>query len=362
MPFRWFMEQALYHPEHGYYSAGRAGIGRGGDYFTNVSVGPLFGRLLAAQFAEMWTLLGQPRDFVLVEQGAHDGRFACDVLEAARARTAPFFAAVQYKIVEPFSRLQARQRETLAAFADRVVWSASLDELEPFTGVHFSNELLDAMPVHLVRWAGTEWHERHVGGTDSGFEFVDLPIGNAELRQHLDRISHPLPVGYQTEVNLAALRWVDDVARKLTRGFVLLADYGFSRGQFYASHRTAGTLHCYARHQIVPSPLTQIGQIDMTTHVDWTSIAQRAEAAGLTLAGFVDQHHFITGLLAADFGAEFPATADAKAKRALQTLLHPTFLGMTFQFLGLSKSIDSAAQVAGFRFGRDPRELVEPGS
>jgi SAM-dependent MidA family methyltransferase len=353
------MEQALYHPEHGYYSSGRAVIGRGGDYFTNVSVGPLFGRLLAAQFAEMWALLGEPPGFSIVEQGAHDGQFACDVLDAAKERTPAFFEALHYQIVEPLPKLVARQRETLAGFAEKVVWSTSLAELEPFTGVHFSNELLDALPMHLLRWSGKEWHERHVSVTDAGLDFVDLPVANPELRQHLECISvGALREGYETEVNLAALRWIDDVAQKLTRGFVLLADYGFPREEFYAAHRTAGTLQCYARHRVVPSPLTQIGHADMTSHVEWTSVAARAEAAGLTLRGFADQHHFITGLLAGDFGAELTATADAKTKRALQTLLHPTFLGMTFQFLALSKQITAPTRLAGFRFGRDPRLLL----
>lgn len=357
VPFRWLMEQALYHREYGYYSSGRAAIGRGGDYFTNVSVGPLFGRLMAAQCTEMWTLLGKAGDFAVVEQGAHDGRFASDVLAAILERTPAFFEAMRYLIVEPLPRLEARQRETLAEFGDKVVWSTALAELEPFSGVHFSNELLDALPVHLVRWSGTEWHERHVGATEIGLEFVDLPVRNSELRQHLELIKSTLPNGYETEVNLAALGLIDEVALKLTSGFVLLSDYGFPREHFYAPDRTAGTLQCYARHQIVRSPLTQIGHADMTSHVDWTSVAERAEAAGLTLAGFADQHHFITGLLAGDFGAELATTADAKTKRALQTLLHPTFLGMTFQFLGLSKNVDPAS-LAGFRFGRDPRELL----
>src|SRR5256885_12501112 len=107
--FAWFMEQALYHPAHGYYSSDRAVIGRRGDYFTNVSVGPLFGELLAAQFAEIWERLGQPDDFAIVEQGAHDGQFARDVLESSQKRSPEFFEALRYRIVEPFPILQEQQ-------------------------------------------------------------------------------------------------------------------------------------------------------------------------------------------------------------------------------------------------------------
>ncbi|MDQ3625761.1 MAG: SAM-dependent methyltransferase, partial [Verrucomicrobiota bacterium] len=153
VPFRWFMEQALYHPEHGYYSSGRAVIGRGGDYFTNVSVGPLFGRLMAAQFTEMWTLLGKPDELVVVEQGAHDGQLADDVLRAVQQRAPEFFDALTYRIVEPLPVLEQRQRAILAGFNDKVEWRRTVADLEPLTGVHFSNELLDALPVHLVRWS-----------------------------------------------------------------------------------------------------------------------------------------------------------------------------------------------------------------
>src|ERR1700736_126484 len=138
------MEQALYHPEHGYYSSGRAAIGRRGDYFTNVSVGPLFGRLLAAQFAEIWERLGKIENFIIVEQGAHDGQFARDVLEALQESSPEFFSALRYRVVEPFRVLQDRQSETLDGFRDKVAWRDSIETLEPFTGIHFSNELLDA--------------------------------------------------------------------------------------------------------------------------------------------------------------------------------------------------------------------------
>ena len=116
-PFAWFMEQALYHPEHGYYGSGQCEIGRRGDYFTSVSVGPLFGTLMAGQFAEIWEKLGQPDDFVIVEQGAHRGEFATDVLEALREMHPDFFAVVRYRIVEPFSILRQRQQGVLRPFA-----------------------------------------------------------------------------------------------------------------------------------------------------------------------------------------------------------------------------------------------------
>ena len=356
--FAWFMEQALYHPAHGYYSSGRAKIGRGGDYFTSVSVGPLFGRLMAAQFAEMWEALGRPDEFTIVEQGAHTGEFAHDLLSAARERTPEFCEALRYRIVEPFPVLEARQRERLESLTSNVEWRRSVAELEPFCGVHFSNELLDAMPVHVVHWTGSEWLERHVSLRDGNFAFSDASISSTALAQRAAQIPLPLPEGYETEVNLAGVEWVDTLAPKLSRGFIVAVDYGFARDVYYAPHRTTGTLQCYANHRVLSSPLAQPGESDITAHVEWTTLAERAASPGLRLAGFTDQHHFITGLLTGAIGRDFESGADAQTTRALHTLMHPTFLGMTFQFLVLSRNVAEDVRLSGLRFARDAKAAL----
>jgi SAM-dependent MidA family methyltransferase len=356
--FAWFMEQALYHPEFGYYSSGRCAIGRQGDYFTNVSVGPLFGRLLAAQFVEMWEALGRPDDFVIVEQGAHQGDFARDVLAAVRERAPDFFSTLRYWIIEPFPILRERQGETLRDFRDKLTWRESLTDLEPFCGVHFSNELLDAMPVHLLSRAGDGWQERCVAELGHDFGFVPAPIGDAELRRRLDKIPRHRGGPYETEVNLAALQWMDQLAPKLARGYLLAVDYGYSRDEYYAPERSSGTLQCYSNHRILPSPLTEIGHSDITAHVDWTSLAERAETRGLSVAGFTDQHHFATGVVTALLPEQFGADADARTRRALQTLLHPEILGTTFQFLALTKNAPASAPLSGLKFARDPRNAL----
>ena len=194
------MEQALYHPEYGYYSSDRATIGRRGDYFTNVSVGPLFGKLLAIQFVEIWERLGKFNKFTIVEEGAHHGEFARDVLEFLQQRSPEFFATLNYLIVEPFPKLRDRQQQTLAAFGNRVGWSASINELEPFVGIHFSNELLDSMPINLLG--------KLVGLAGAKFVFVDSAVEQAASQSQKD--------------------WVETVAAKLTHGVVLAIDYGFS--------------------------------------------------------------------------------------------------------------------------------------
>ena len=339
--FTWFMAQALYHPEHGYYSTDRAAIGLRGDYFTNVSVGPLFGELLAAQFVEIWKRLGRIDNFLIVEQGAHHGQFARDVLESTQWRSPEFFSALHYQIVEPFSALRDRQSQGLKEFGDRVSWRRSLDELEPFVGIHFSNELLDAMPVNL--------QGKLVGLDGDKLVFVEGPGGRP--------------------MNQAMLDWIDCLSTKLERGFVIAVDYGFYRAEFRE------VLQVRAKHRALDSPFDEIGEADITVHVNWTDLAERAEANGLRVAGFTDQHHFLTGIIS-EFGrgdspeppanaspartdwGQSPLPSDSKTKRALQTLLHPEMLGRSFQVLALEKDVDLAEPLSGFKFARNPCQAL----
>jgi SAM-dependent MidA family methyltransferase len=360
--FAWFMEQALYHPQFGYYSSGRATIGRSGDYFTNVSVGPIYGTLVAVQLAEVWQQLGRPAEFVMVEQGGHEGELARDILRALESEAPECYEAFRCRLIESFSVLREKQAQTLADFGEKVDWCESLEQLEPFTGVHFSNELLDAFPVHLVRRraapdaeaADQEWEEKLVDWKDGEFVFTDQEIGDAGLQARVRNLP-PVPAGYETEINLAALEWIDLLSSKLCRGYVLAVDYGFPREEFYAPHRTAGTLQCRWRHRLLPSPLHNVGQCDITAHIDWTGIAERAVERGLLLAAFADQHHFLTGILAAH--PELLEQADPNTRRALQTLLHPEMLGRSFQVLALSRGL-SETTLSGFKFARFPAQQL----
>jgi SAM-dependent MidA family methyltransferase len=323
--FAWFMQQALYHPEHGYYSSGRCAIGRKGDYFTNVSVGPLFGQLLALQFLEIWERLGKLIDFVIVEQGAHDGQFALDVLEFVQKRRPEFFDALRYRIIEPFPILKEQQCRMLEAFGDKIEWRASS---EPFTGVHFSNELLDAMPVRLI----SDGTEKLVGLEGDKFVFVERPIDKAIQNQ-------------------PALDWIDEIAANLKRGYVITIDYGRT------NEDCRRNVQVRDQHRNLHSPFDSIGDADITMSVDWESILKRAQANCLCVAGFTDQHHFLTGIISqfesGDRGQSLLADS-RKAKRELQTLLHPEMLGRTFQVLALAKNVGREGDpLAGFKFARD---------
>ena len=312
------MEQALYHPEHGYYSTDRAAIGRRGDYFTNVSVGPLFGQLLAVQLTEIWERLGRVDKFTIVEQGAHHGEFARDLLEFSRRRIPEFFSAVDYRIVEPFPKLQVQQTQTLKEFGIRVQWHASLDRLDPFVGIHFSNELLDSMPVNLPG--------KLVGLDGERFVLVDSPIEQTANQSQRD--------------------WIENVATKLKHGLILTIDYGFPGVEF------RDAVQVRKRHRLLHSPFEEIGNADITAHINWTDIATAAEKSGLRVVGFTDQHHFLTGIIS--MSPEI--VTEEKSKRAMQTLLHPEMLGRSFQALALSKDVDFGVPLAGFKFARDARK------
>jgi SAM-dependent MidA family methyltransferase len=323
--FAWFMQRALYHPEHGYYSSGRCAIGREGDYFTNVSVGPLFGQLLALQFFEIWERLGKMNDFAIVEQGAHDGQFALDVLEFVQKSLPEFFDALHYRVLEPFPILEEQQRRRLKAFGDKVKW---LDTPEPFTGVHFSNELLDAMPVRLI----SDGTEKLVGLAGEKFVFVERPVDKAVFNQ-------------------PALDWMGEIAANLQRGCLIAIDYGCTDEDFRR------TVQVRAQHRNLHSPFDSIGEADITMSVDWRSIVERAQANGLRVLGFTDQHHFLTGIIS-QFGTgdwdQSPLPDSRKAKRELQTLLHPEMLGRAFQVLALAKNVRSETDpLAGFKFATE---------
>jgi len=318
--FARFMELALYHPQHGYYASGRARIGRCGDFFTNVSIGPIFGTLLAAEFVEIWEKLERPDQFTLVEQGAHDGQLAADVLKALRGSEC--FEALRYIMVEPFPAWRERQQEKLIGFSQNISWCGSIEELNPFAGVHFSNELFDALPIHLL--------------SDTGEECL-VTLNGGEFR------IQPAPV---REKKLAAAKLMHAIATKLKRGVILTIDYGFTREQFFPHH----TVQVRARHRKLDSPFDQIGRADISAHIDWTSLIEAAESAGARLIGLTDQHHFLTGILRDLLHATEVQKLSPADKRGLQTLLHPEMMGRNFQALALAQ--DFAAPLSGFRFSR----------
>ena len=354
MPFDRFMECALYDPEAGYYASGRAAIGRHGDFFTNVSLGPVFGEILAGQFVEMWRALGEPAGFALVEQGAGDGQLARDVLEALASTPldgAPLF------IVEPFAVLRKAQASKLVGHD--VSWVADAGALPELCGVHYSNELFDAFPVHLVRSTGDGWAELYVDLENHAFTWREMPVAG-ELAGIVATFP-ARPKGFTTEICLSHRPLLRALAGKITRGFLFAVDYGLTWESLLADHRADGTLSCYRGHRRDSNPLESPGEKDLTAHVNFSLLADDADVAGWRFGNFTDQHRFLVGaatplLLAMD--GRIPDPAGRKKLRSLQMLLHPEGMGRQFHAILFSKGIPGV-RLSGFQHaGSQARNLI----
>jgi SAM-dependent MidA family methyltransferase len=351
MRFDRFMELALYHPEHGYYAVPRK-IGREGDFFTSVSVGPLFGRMLARQARQMADLLNEPI-FWIVEQGAHDGRLAHDILEEARHMPA-FFASLRYLIVEPSRAASEAQRKTLADFGNKVEWCAAPGKRleEQPAGLFLSNELVDAFPVRIVLREPAEWRERRVMvDGDGSLNWCSTAILDDELRDAVRELALPELPSYRTEINLAARRWMRDVAGFMRRGYLVTIDYGYPASVYYAPFRSEGTLTCYQEHRQGRDVLAEPGGHDITAHVDFTALAHTGERAGWQTLALIDQQRFLTGIAHDELaGSSVYSPSLVEQLQAWRTLTDPGFLGSKFQVLVQAK--DAPGALDGLRFAR----------
>ena len=370
LSFARFMELALYCLNSGYYETKKDNPGRHGDFFTSVSVGELFGQLLAFQFSEWLEAIISSRvtrrsSPCLVEAGAHDGRLANDILTWLQARRPKLFAQIEYGIVEPSRRRQAWQRETLKDFAPRVRWFDNLPALCPpapdaerptpkMQGVIFSNELLDAMPVHRFGWdAGRKrWFEwgvalagdQFVWARSSEFENPPSSIGQLLARRNgaetaPSALLEVLPDGYTIETCPAAEDWWRQAAGVLGRGKLLTLDYGLTSDELFSPARTRGTLRAHFRHHAADDVLAHPGEQDLTAHVNFSAIQAAGEACGLKSETLSTQAQFLTHIAERVFrNPESFGEWGAAQNRQFQTLTHPEHLGRAFRVLVQSTS------------------------
>ncbi len=360
MPFPSFMGTALYHPEHGYYAKGPGRTGRGGDFFTSVSVGPVFGELLAGQFCEVWEQLGKPDTFAVLERGASDGAFARDVLAWAERERSDFFAALDYRIDEPLPALERAQRAMLSSYAGKLQWSFG----EPAVGVFFANELLDAVPFRRIRWSGTEWRELLVGEKDGGFTLVEDELRDYACLRRLSTMGSEFPPGYTTEIAPAAGTEVWTAAHALIQGVLFFCDYGHAAADYYHPSRTTGTLRCYRGHRAHEDPFDNVGETDITAHVDWSLAAQAAVRGGCEVLAFLEQSRFLIGSAESalrGMDGKFPDAVAAKWLRQFQTLTHPSQMGRGFQVLALGRNLRRDFSLTGLKHARpqDAAVLLE---
>lgn len=343
-----FMDLALYAPGKGYYSGGAHKFGAAGDFVTAPELGPAFAQTLAAQ-VEQLLALSAPQ---LIEVGAGSGQLAADLLrELERRGRLP----ESYAILELSGELQARQYRSLAAqvpqLLSRVSWLETLPER--FDGLVLANEVLDAMPVHLVQWNEDGVVERGVSAANGCFAWVDRPAaGRLLARAQAIAGECRLPPGYRSEISLAAAAWVGEWAAILGRGALLLIDYGFPRHEYYHPQRSAGTLMCHYRHHAHGEPFHLPGLQDITAHVDFTAIVESGGAAGLELLGYGTQSSF---LFNCGLGNVLARTPVSDARRylplasAANKLVSPAEMGELFKVMALGRGI--AEPLLGFARG-----------
>lgn len=340
LSFARYMEQALYAPGLGYYSAGSTKLGAAGDFVTAPEISPLFSRSLARQCHQILIETGGD----ILEFGAGRGVMAADILlELEELGTLPD----RYCILDVSADLRERQRETLDEKAghllSRVVW---LDRLpEHFVGVVLANEVVDAMPVHLFRNSHQGVTELGVRPEGEGFAWCEieanpaLPAWFSALEEAIDA---PLPEGYVSEANIVQGPWLEALLAVLERGLVLLIDYGFPRREYFLPERNTGTVMCHYRHKAHPDPLLLPGLQDITAHVDFTALAETALGAGADVLGFTTQGQFLTACgilhlaekLANDTRSQLSFAAE------LKRLLMPYEMGELFKFLALGKGVE----------------------
>ena len=340
------MRLALYDPAHGYYGQGPPHLGRGGDFFTSVSVGPLFGRLLAIQAQAVWEGAGRPAGFALIEQGAHDGQLMADIHLGLREMGSPLADTAGFIIIEPVaSYREAQAARLLPELRDRLEWRDSIAALAaarlPEAAFFYCNELLDAFPAHLLHWTGSEWRERGVALAGDILAFTDLMLLVEPLRELIPPMAtDSLVPGHEIEVCPSAIHWLRDLAAAMPPGAVFIADYGLDDAEWFSPERQHGTIRRYRQHQMDGRVLEDLGECDLTAHVSLGALKRQAAACGLRVSADESQGRFLTRL-AADWllalENEHPDPSRQPWIRQFHTLTHPAHLGGKFHVLLLEK-------------------------
>jgi SAM-dependent MidA family methyltransferase len=351
LSFERFMEMALYEPGLGYYSAGATKLGAGGDFVTAPEVSSLFSRCLATQCGEVLQLVSVGS---ILELGAGSGVMAADLLNELAAQGC---LPERYLILEVSADLRERQlaliRERAPEHEARVDW---LDRLpEEFRGVVLANEVLDALPVQRFRIRGDQINALGVTWQLGRLDWSEIRA-DAELEAAVRRIEastgERLPDGYTSEINMRLAPWIGGIATALREGVALFIDYGLPQRQYYRSERREGTLLCHFRHRFHDDPLINVGVQDIGAWVDFTAVAEAASAAGLTVAGFATQAHFLIGngleqLLAPAAGNEIASRVQLARQAMLLTL--PGEMGERFKVIGLSRGVEQPLRGFGVR-------------
>jgi SAM-dependent MidA family methyltransferase len=347
--FARYMELALYSPGLGYYSAGAQKFGEAGDFITAPELSPLFARCLARQCQEILSELHQAD---ILELGAGSGVLAAELLQELEKLK---YLPERYFVLELSADLRARQQQLLSEkipeLYERIVWLDGLPS-HGFRGIVIANEVLDAMPVHRFQLDAQGMSECFVASQDNSFVWRTKPLSDPALRQRIQIINAALEThgeiikpGYQSEINLAAEAWLSSMAERLESGLILIIDYGFPQREYYHPDRNMGTLMCHYRHYAHPDPFILPGLQDITSHVDFTALAEAAYAAGLDISGYTTQAHFLIGcgLTQMTDNTTLPNTRQRlNAMQQIKKLTLPSEMGELFKVAAFTRGVEHA--------------------
>ena len=350
--FERFMTLALYEPGLGYYSAGAQKLGPGGDFITAPEVAPVFSRCVAVQCEEIIASLGA--EAIVLELGAGSGVMAAALLAELERREA---LPAAYWILDVSADLRERQRATLAAavpgLLGRVRWLDALPE--SFSGVIIANEVLDALAVERFAIRGAHVNAVGVAEQMGRLEWSETRAParlDAAVRRIETDLGERLPDGYVSELCPGLAPWLQSLADRMTRGVMLFIDYGLPRRDYYSSERRDGTLICHFRHRFHDDPFTRLGLQDITAWVDFTAVAEAAQAARLAVAGFTTQAHFLIACGISEFitdVAHLDIAERVNLSRQIMVLTLPAEMGERFKVIGLAKGYDAPLRGFGVR-------------
>jgi SAM-dependent MidA family methyltransferase len=345
-----FMRECLYHPVHGYYSKKESQ--RFADYYTSVDVHPIFGRLLARRFVEMWEQLERPGEFLLAEAGAGVGKLAEHILDFCEAKLPDFYSALKYVAVE---RSKARREEAMGQLkrhCDAGHFQAPVEIPGRIpAGCVFSNELIDALPVHRVVMRGDGLQEIFVGYREGKFADVVAPVSTCAINEYFATQGITLHEGQHAEVGLEACDWITEVGRRIERGYVLTIDYGHPAAELFDERHMRGTLLAYREHRVSEEFYASPGEQDLTAHVNFTALESWGRRSGLEPAGFTSQTAFLLALGQknefADLYDDGQSEAEqVRARLQLKTLIHPEGMGERFHVLVQRKGVGAGSNEA----------------
>jgi SAM-dependent MidA family methyltransferase len=343
--FRDFMEMSLYYPGMGYYTSERNKIGVEGDYYTSPNLTPLFGVMIARQLEEMWEATGK-ETFTIVEYGAGTGKLCRDILDYLKSNS-ELYNKLNYCIIEKSPAMREKEK---ACLHEKVSWHQTIQSIPDFNGCILSNELVDNFAVHQVVMED-ELMEVFVDYKD-GFTELLKPAAK-ELGDYLDELNVVLPKGFRTEINLQAIQWIEQVASSLKKGYVITIDYGYPSSGLYCKQKSCGTIVCYNKHTINENPYNDIGNQDITSHVNFSALCHWGLKNGLACCGLTNQANF---LLALGFKEHLrkSVTFDEDPVRAIRKEIFLTHtllmdMGMKFKVLIQQKGI-AGRQLSGLDF------------